>query len=232
MGNAAAGTKVRVGADAAKAMAAIADIRGNVAKMARGEENPEAIRKKLVRRYFQGLRTPTEPGRSSVPGHKWAVIYAFVGGVQINFRWEYLPGLGGYHRVLAFCPHCYWIAPTGVRTADATKPVFFNEQLAHVPGSKESDKKFVAFEIRATRPGEIYMDSNDHLTVDRLITCPQVRVCGWTFKLTDGIASNQPRGRSGHVLRASEGVSRTSGSIVMPGGGSEAPIVPGGKVIP
>jgi len=213
MGAPEAGQKVRVGPDAAKTMAAIADVKRQVSDMVVGKRDPEQVRRSLIRRYYKGLMQAANPGASSVRGHRWAKVACHVGGTDIVIDWEYMPGPGGRPMVLAFCPKCYWLAPTQVRTADATKPVFYEEQLARVPGNPESDKKFVPFQIQATSPNEIYFDDNDRLCIDRLITCPQAaRICGWTIKISHGVASEQPK--RGRILRPNEPKAPTGPLIV------------------
>lgn len=214
MGSAQAESKVRVGADASTTMAAIADIQRQVQDMATGKANPDDVRRRLIRKYYKGLMRAAHPGASSVRGHKWAKVTCKVGGEVITIDWEYLPGPNGRPMVLAFCPVCYWIAPKGVQTAHATRPVFVEDQLGRVPGSKDADEKFVPFQIQAMSDSEIEMDENDRLTINRLITCPQAkRICGWTVKITDGIASVQQR----RIFRPNEKIAK--GPLITGSGG-------------
>jgi len=224
-GSVEAGTKVRVGANAAAAYAAMEDVKRQVQEMAIGNVNPDEVRRNLLRRYYKGLMHAAHPGASSVRGHRWAKVACRVNSVDIVIDWEYMPGQYGRPMILAFCPVCYWIAPMGARTADATRPVFIDNQLGRVPGNPESDKKFVAFQIQATNDREIYFDGDDRLCIDRLVECPQAKsICGWIIKISNGIASRQPR----RIFRANEQMALT-GPIIM---ASAAPIsAPTGPII-
>lgn len=180
------GARLKVGADPSKAMQAIAQIQKDVGDMARGEVDPVALRNKLIRQYYQGLQRAAFPGSSSVRGHREVdVAYRTLGGDIVILSWDYLPGPSG-PMLLGLCPDCHRVAPSSAQSQNATRPLFFDGQLARAPGDPDADRKYVYWRAEGLH---IELDPNSGLlTVREPIRCPERAKCGWAVRVTDSRA--------------------------------------------